>query len=178
MSLRSFLEEDHAGTLEKVNEFQNLLVNLQYEGKAWRGSNLKQIGGLLRFFKKEVGRHMRIEEEVEFPFLKTHLPRLECLIEFLSAEHREFRRNLRALEFLWAQLARNSRASSHPKWMERFTGRAGYVANFLKGHLQEESKILYRVADRLLRSEEKRALVKKIRRWGKGAGWEVLPGEK
>jgi len=51
--------------------------------------------------------------------------------------------------------------------MERFTGRAGYVANLLKGHLQEESKILYRVADRLLRNEEKRALMKKIRRWAK-----------
>lgn len=163
MSLRSFLEEDHAGTLEKTRQFQTLLVNLQYEGKASRGSNLKQIGELLRFFKDEVSRHMRIEERIEFPFFKTHLPRLEFLIELLSAEHREFRRNIHALEFLWAQLARSSRASSHPKWMERFTGRAGYVANLLQGHLQEESKILYRVADRLLRGEEKKALVKKIR---------------
>lgn len=163
MDLKSFLERDHTETLEKAEQFQKLLLNLQYEGKASRGHNLKQIGEMLRFFKEEVGRHMRIEEKVEFPFLETRLPRLEFLIALLTAEHREFQRNIRTLQFLWAKLARNGGRRTHPQWIERFKGRAGYLTSLLQGHLQEESRILYRLGDRLLHPDEKKALVRKIR---------------
>lgn len=161
--LEALLGEDHIETLAKAGHLQKILLHLQYEGKAARGKNLKQIDAVLRFFKHEVNGHMREEEKVIFPYLRRHVPRLEPLLSLLVSEHREFRRKIRILAFLGTRLAGPNLHFDGTRAIEKLKETGNYLVCLLKGHLQEESEILYRVADRELRVNEKERLVKKVR---------------
>lgn len=167
-SLRELLE-DSAETLEKINELQEILVNLRYEGRHQLGKNLRQVEGVLDFFNGELMEHVEFEEEVIFPFIKRHIPKLEPLILLLSSEHEEFKRNLRSFHFWLKEFSRERGPLNHGKLIEKVREAGNYLICLLQIHLEEESEILYRVADQELRSNEKRELQKQICRQ---RGWE------
>lgn len=157
------LGEDTEGTLHKLDELQELLLHLRYEGKHLLGKNLKRGEEVSSFFEGELSRHMALEEEVLFPFLKNHLPRLEPLILLLTSEHEEFKRCLRTFRFWLKELSQNKNPLSQGRILEEVKESGTYLTYLLESHLQEESGILYRVADEELRPGEKRELVRQAK---------------
>lgn len=153
------LEKGHRYTLDKTYQMDEILTNLRYEGKASFGKNLKQADALMHFFNKELTEHVKLEEEVVFPFLERHLPKLESVIHLLKAEHEDFRRNLRSFQFSFGELSREKRIERIEKIKELGT----YLIYLLRNHIQAETESVYKVVDRELHSDEKRELAGKIR---------------
>ncbi len=168
--ITEFLEDHHDETLQKTRHLQDILIHLQYEGKPSFGKNLKQAREVLRFFEHEVSDHMGEEEKILFPFLQAHVPKLEPLISLLCSEHRTFKKNLGCFKFLLAELAKSKSDMNRSKIMEKVKETGNHLTYLLQSHLEEESEILYRAADRELRKDEKRELASKISCCGTGGG--------
>lgn len=83
------LETSHESFLDVLDHFQNLLRGIHFEGKVRLGENLKQMSAVITFFKKDIYRHFKREEEILFPFLKSHIPKLEIATLLLAAEHQD-----------------------------------------------------------------------------------------
>lgn len=156
------LLEDAAETLEKIERLREILTNLRYEGRHRLGKNLRQAEEVLDFFNGELMEHVDLEEGVVFPFIKNHIPKLEPLILLLSSEHEEFKRNLRSFEFWLNELAKGRANLDHGRLIEKARETGNYLTYLLRNHLQEESEILYRVADQELRFSEKKELRRQV----------------
>lgn len=158
-------EKDHDDTLQKTYRLEEILVHLRYEGKVSLGKNLKQAREVLAFFSREVQRHMADEERVLFPFLKAHLPRLEPLVHYLSSEHQDFRRQVARFKLLLSRLSKKKASLNRDKVIGKLKETGIYLVHLLRAHLQGESEILCKVADRELRQDEKKELKRRFQRW-------------
>ena len=149
-------------SLERAERLQEILRNLRYEGKASLGRNLREAEEVRGFFNEELNHYVRFEEEVVFPFLKTHLPRLEPMIWFLQAEHQDFRLNLETFKTRLEELAGSKNEMARLRVLEKIQETGTYLIYLLRNHVRAENEYLYRVADRELRSEEKNRLIRQI----------------
>ena len=161
--LVEILEGDYEETLEKIREFREILVNLRYEGRHRLGKNLREAREALGFFTGKLARHIEVEEKVVFPFLQRYLPKLDPLILLLGSEHEEFKKNLRSFQFWLKEAGGGKNHLDHGRLLEKVRETGNYLTYLLQNHLQEESGILYRVAENELRPGEKRELVKRVR---------------
>ena len=144
------------------------MIHLQYEGKISLGKNLREAGEILRFFKQEIEEHMVEEEKILFPFLKTHLPRLDPLMLYLSSEHQDFRRHVAWFKFFLDKLSKKQRPSDRGEAIQKLKGVGIYLIHLLRAHLQGENEILCKVADRELRQDEKKELKRRLQRESSG----------
>jgi hemerythrin-like domain-containing protein len=114
-----------------------------------RGKNLSEIRQLADYFRKEMAVHMKQEERVLFPFLCTHIPRLQPMVRLLAADHDEFRTGMQSL-------GRNLKTQKAHQISEQGT----YLVCLLSSHMWVESHSLYKAADKELRPEEKKTLIR------------------
>lgn len=165
--LEKLLGEDHEEALRQIREFQAAMTHLQYEGKLALGKNLSRAREVVRFFDGEVRGHMDREEKILFPYLETHLPKLTPLIVLLRSEHRTFQNTLERFRARLEELAKEKSERRRSPILSDLKEAGTYLVYLLQGHHQEESQILYKVADDLLQKEEKQELA---RRFADGKG--------
>lgn len=158
--------DDHSEILRQAVGLVEVLQHLQYEGKASLGKNLREARDIVQYFDHEVMEHMQKEEEILFPFLASHLPKLEPLISLLRSEHADFRNSLRQFAAWLEDLAEAGDGTDRHHLIEKLKEVGSYLMYLLQGHHNEESEILYKVADRELRAEEKNRLAKQLYRTG------------
>ena len=159
--IHRFLEKDHKTTFQKLNQFSEALTKLRYEGNQNFHENLRQIRALLGYFQKEAQHHMRLEERILFPFLEKHIPKLGPVIYMLLAEHEDFRSCLEELKDAFSRL--KSAKAAKVGLVDRISERGTYFVCFSRSHLWIESQSLYRIADKELRRDEKRQLIRRIK---------------
>lgn len=159
-TIYGLLEKDHKTTFQKLNRFHEVLTNLRYEGKMSLGKNLSEANRLVGYFKKELDGHMRDEERILFPFLQTHIPRLEPMVYLLLSEHEDFRHCLERLRKPLRAFQKNE--SIKPGAIDKVCDDGAYLICLLRSHMWVESHGLYKVADKELKPIEKRELIKQI----------------
>lgn len=160
--IAGILENDHTEALEKTRRLQDILTNLRYEGRASLGKNLKQVREALGFLRKEWTRHVDLEEETLFPFLETHLPRLETLLHLLEAEHKDFKKNLKDLQVLLQRIPTEKSFSNHGRIFEKIREQGNYLVYLLRNHIRVETESVYKAVRRDLRPAEKKELKNQI----------------
>ena len=154
------LEKDHKTTFQKLNQFYEVLRKLLYEGKLTLGQNLAETSEFVAYFKKELDGHMRDEEKILFPFLQTHVPRLEPMICLLLSEHEDFRNSIKNLKTALSKFKKHEVVK--PGTLDKICEQGTYLICLLRSHMSVESNSLYRVADKELRLSEKRKLTRQI----------------
>ncbi|MBI4971035.1 MAG: hemerythrin domain-containing protein [Candidatus Omnitrophica bacterium] len=159
------LEKSHDETFQRTDQFRDLLINLRYEGKLSLGKNLKQAEDVLKFFSQEHAGHMQFEEEILFPYLKSHVPKLEPVIYLLHAEHLDFKNNLKNFENLIGELSKERQESDRAVIFEKIRETGAYLIFLLRSHNQSESESVYKVIDRELHDDEKEELAEKIEKF-------------
>ena len=157
-------EEDHRTTFQNLSRFYDVLGNLRHEGKMQWGKNVSEIRGLTAYFKKELNGHMKEEEKTLFPFLRTHIPRLEPMVCLLLSEHEDFRHSLEILSASLNEFFKNG--SLRPGSIDRIYEQGTYLICLLRSHMQVESTSLYKAADEELRPAEKKALIDQMKQNG------------
>ncbi len=159
-SIFGLLEKDHKKTFQNLDLFYEVLRKLRFEGKQNLGKNLKEIRRLVVYFKRELNGHMKKEERTLFPFLQTHIPRLESMVYLLLSEHEDFRNSLGNLKV--ALDGFKSRAAVKPGLIDKICEQGTYLICLLRSHMWVESHSLYKAADKELRLSERRKLIKQI----------------
>ncbi len=154
------LEQKKDIALVKADNFYQALSNLQYEGKVSLGRNLKEIEQSMKFFKSELSEHIKLDEEVLFPFLMTRVPKLDPMLRFLSAEHNELKSKFK----IFLNLFNHVRSSVDPSLMQndlfRLRDEGTYLFCLLRNHFQSENAGVYQVMDRELKQNEKISLLR------------------
>ena len=79
--------------LTKINELFEALNNLRYVGKVGLKRNMRIISRLNDCFRSELLPHFQADEQVVLPYVETHLPKYSPLLSFLTAEHKEIKKN-------------------------------------------------------------------------------------
>src|SRR3989338_4066747 len=91
-------EVSHVEILKKSQQLEDVLTRLRYEGRMSFGRNVKELGALLHFLNEDLKNHVTQEERVLFPYVESHIPKLEPVINLLRSEHQEFKKNLKTFE--------------------------------------------------------------------------------
>lgn len=157
------IEEGHTETLQKTDRLEEVLTNLRYEGKSSLGKNLREARELFDFFNEELIEHIAQEDEILFPFLKIHLPKLESVIGLLQAEHEDFRKKLEGFKFLLGEVKKEDRESERVQLIEKIREQGTYLIYLLRHHIRAETEVIYKVAERELRPDEKEGLARQLR---------------
>ena len=163
-SVFASLEKDHEETFKNLNGFYEALQNLRFEGKQSMGKNMSEVQKLAGYFKGRIKEHMREEERVLFPFLKSHIPRLEPMIFLLLSEHEDFRNSLRDLAHVLTEFKKPGR--NKERLIHGLSEKGTYLIFLLRSHMRVESLSLYRVADKELNRSEKKQLIKQLKTGG------------
>ena len=158
----SFLRESHDDALENADRLHDLVTNLRYEGKFSVGKRLREVRKIIEFFNRELLKHVELEEEVIFPFLEAHIPKLESIINLLHAEHEDFKLNLENFQFQLLALLKAKNDAERAKVIEKVREKGTYLTYLLRSHIHEENASVYQAIEQQLRQNEKKELERKI----------------
>lgn len=162
----SYLKASHDEAVDQIDRLHALITNLRYEGKLSLGKNLKELREVLSFFNRQLRKHMELEEEVIFPFLETHVPKLESLIRLLHLEHEDFETNLENIQFQIQNVLKTSDELERGKIVEKIRERGTYLTYLLRNHIQEENGTVYKALTEELHPNEKKELERLMKRKG------------
>src|SRR3989338_2371076 len=157
------VKKSHEGTVKTADELHTILTNLRYEGKHLLGRNLREIREILEYVDEELDCLIDTEEQVLFPFLRTHMPKLGSVLHLFGSEHEDFRKNLKIIQAQLDKLSREENGSNRAKIIERISETGTYLIYLIRNHIQAESKSIYKIIEHDLHASEKRELTGQLR---------------
>lgn len=156
------LEHLHKKAIQEADRLYQALNNLCYEGKASFGKNLRQIAKAVRFLELEFLKHICGNEEIIFPYLQDHIPRLESMIEFLKAEHAELRQGFKKFNICFKELSHKRNGHQHPAIMGQLKDHGVCLVYLLRNHLRIETESIYNAVNCELKSKERQELTRQM----------------
>ncbi|MBI5150295.1 MAG: hemerythrin domain-containing protein [Candidatus Omnitrophica bacterium] len=159
-NIAGVFQRERSGVLQKLDRLDEAIKNLQYESKRFSRKNMKEIQGVVNYLQNRLFEHVTLDEEVVFPFLERHIPRLEPLLCFLRAERGEFKLSLENFEMLFQKLKDEQNVLRQYKIFEQLKEKGIYVTHLVRHHIQIEMESVYNMVDRQLHEDEKNELVR------------------
>ena len=153
--------------LHQANQFDQLLMNLRFEGKASFGRNLMAVRKATDFFRNEVNEHIAFEESIIFPYLVSHLPKLDFVIHVLQSEHEIFKKNFEDLKLHLSILSDGALSAKRLKALHKLQEVSTCLVYLVRNHIWVESKSVYELAERELRPDEKKNLEGQMKNFSK-----------
>jgi len=148
-------EDAHHTAALLMERFHEAMIHLSLPRRAGELAQWSLIQTLMRAIAKEILPHLEHEELHLYPFLVSHVPKLEAVAKYLIGEHEDFREtfselNLRAKDFktVSGQLERE-------KLILRIQQGGTYLFFLFRNHIRAEREGLFRVVEETLKPEEK-----------------------
>ncbi|PIQ85064.1 MAG: hypothetical protein COV74_10735 [Candidatus Omnitrophica bacterium CG11_big_fil_rev_8_21_14_0_20_45_26] len=142
-------------TLCYLDELEDTLTHLRYEGKPSLGKNLKRTKNIIKSLKKNLNRHLMVEEGIFFPYVVKHIPKLESIIRFLHLEHQDVIKSFDRMSSLLEQIDQHNQPAQNGKIVERAHDQGYYFICLLRHHVEDESNRIFRVIEKELNRKEK-----------------------
>lgn len=159
----SLLEKNRASTIRILNGMSDVLIGFRNETKSSFDRNIQKTKSILRLLRAELLKHYQFEEKILFPFAKSHLPKLEPMIHFLEAEHRNFKENTKQLSDLLNHSAKVKTNGKSGAWIQKINEAGAYFIYLLRHHLEVRCEGIDKVIDHELRGYEKKELVNRFK---------------
>lgn len=160
-SVMALFKKEHQEVLQKLDDLNDSISNLQYEGKMFFGKNTKAIEKSIQFLKKKLFEHIELDEEVIFPYVQIHIPKLDPMMCFLRAERNEFKLSIKNFEFLSKQLREEKNDLRQQRIIDQIKEKGIYAICLMRNHIQIEIESVYKPVDRELHWDEKKELFTK-----------------
>ncbi len=157
------LEKEHQQALEQIDQLDVALVGLQFEGKTSVGRNVKQIRSVLQFFLRRFIKHTEREEQIIFPFLTSHIPRLVSVFPLLCSQHQEFRKSTEDLQLLVSVFSNYKSNLDQTRTTEKIREVGTYLIYLLRHHIEVECQSIYKMINCELRRDEKEELERRLK---------------
>ena len=148
--------------VEKLNQLENAIYNLQYEGKLFSSSHIKKAEEAMRFLKEKFTVHIDLDNRVIFPFLEKHIPRLNSVLLYLKSERREFQEGFKIFEEILAKLKKENDNMIRHGIIERLKDKGIYLICLMRNHIQLEEQSVYKSLELELHKDERNILIEKI----------------
>ena len=148
--------------LEKLEQLEKALYNLQYEGKLFSPSHIKKAEEAVCFLKKKYTDHITLDERIIFPYLEKHIPKVHSVLLYLKAERREFQEGLKIFEKILLELKKDNKNILRHNIIERLKNKGIYLICLMRSHIQLEEQSVYQSIQQQLHKDEKNALIQKI----------------
>lgn len=139
-----FLDKKQDVILQNCNRLMALSKKLCYEGKVFLGVNLKRFRKLWEDINEQLLSHMRGDEDVIFPFLETHIPRLVPFVHMLQEETREIRAGITEINCLLRLVNSARDAKERRVNVAMLAEKVPFVYCLIRSHLEMEGKSLYK----------------------------------
>lgn len=160
-NMPSFFNNEEEKLLAQTEDLHKALTHLRYEGKLLKEPNVKSVQILAYGLDFALERHRHIQEEIVFPFLRTHIPRHEAAISLLKAEHAEIKNHQEKLKQDTLKISRIPSPLQETRLYE-----AGiYLVTLLRHHIGLEKKSIDQSLQNELREDEKEVIRKRIEAW-------------
>lgn len=95
--LVGWIRWDHERLGQAIELLDRCVFHLRFEGKQRTKDNIDRIRDHVNYLHDDMNRRMRYEEEVLFPFLSMHIPRIQPLFDLLRNDHLQFESEFKEL---------------------------------------------------------------------------------
>lgn len=150
---------------KKLDQLQEFLKNLKYEGKLFQRKNTRAIERILGALKDSYAIHKKIDDEIIFPFLDRHLPRINPFLRLITAERSEFYNILGDCEGLLKKLKKSRSQSEQADVLDQLNEKGIYAIVLIRNHIQMEMESVYKAIDKELRPVERDQLVASLKKY-------------
>lgn len=161
-NVAALLKKDRLQIAELLQSASEMLIGLRYEGKLTFGKNIKKIAVILTLLNREFRKHSRFEEKILFPFVKSHLPKLESVVCFLKAEHDSLKRNLDELCLIFKKRKKMFQLNQRGEWVRKLNESGTFMIYSIRHHLDARREGIEEPIENELRSDEKKELGKQL----------------
>jgi len=160
-----FFKETYSPLLQQGQKLEAVLTHLRFEGKPMRGKNLKEACRVVDFFTAALPRQFEFEEQVLYPFLDAHIPKLNPITSILKAEHENFRNTLGRFKYdLWA-CGENDDPIRLEGTIQKVRESGIYLIYLLHDRMRANQQALYETMERELHSDEKKEIIQRFQKW-------------
>ena len=160
--LERYIKSTDTEALRRIDDLEDAWSRIRYEGKLSWISNLNRIDLVLKYFHKEFMSHIKLEEDILFPYIQTHIPRLEYMMYSLCADHNDFRRDINLISAGLDEMRRTRTLQNRSAMVQQMNDTVIYLIHLLRHHIAVESKGIFDVITNELTTKEKRLLEKRI----------------
>ncbi len=157
------LRKEHKAALNLIEQLDAAVVGLQFEGKTSIGRHLKQIRCVIDFFLERFSKHTELEEQIIFPYLASHIPKLGLVLPLLCSQHKELRKSIEDLELLIELFSNNVSKIDQAKTIQKIREIGIYLIYLLRHHIEVEHTSIYKMFDSELRKDEKEQLGRRVK---------------
>lgn len=155
-------QDEKKAVFEKLDQLENALYSLQYEGKIFSSSHINKVEEVVRFLENKYAGHIKLDDGIIFPFLEKHIPRLQPVLLYLKAERREFQEGFKVFEKILSELKKGNRDIIRYNLIARLKDKGIYLISLTRSHIQLEEQSVYESITRELHQDERDALIEKI----------------
>ena len=146
--------------LVKTEELERAWSYLVFEGKSSWVRNLKRLDGIRAYLSTDFIAHMKIEEEIIFPFINAHVPRMKYPILALCSDHDDFRRDIDIFGRQLEKLKATKTSQQRSEIVRLLHDTVIYLIHLLRHHVQIEKEGVFRVVNEELTASEKKELIR------------------
>ncbi|MDO8580868.1 MAG: hypothetical protein Q7S13_05245 [Candidatus Omnitrophota bacterium] len=156
------VDEERSFVLSKLQQLESALTGLQYEGKVFSSNHIKTIGEIVRFLRQKYQEHTRLDENVIFPFLTKHIPKLSPILQFLKMESQDFQSLFETFDKILLELKEKNRILLRNNIIEQLRSKGVYLICLVRSHIQMEEESVYIPIFKELHQDERCSLQKEI----------------
>jgi hemerythrin-like domain-containing protein len=157
------LVECHDQILERLDIFENALLDLEQNGIKALAREQENINRTFDFFYTEVALHTRDEEDGLFPLLEPKLRRRSVPhphfdrtpIQAIENQHRKAEAETQRVEILNSKLRAENDEARRTLLIGEFIKRGRVLIAFYREHIRGENEAIFPLAERLLTDAEK-----------------------
>lgn len=152
------LLDDHEEFLEKLSELEAVLDEMMNTREANDG-NRELLDEAVRFFEDELLPHFRSEDEIVLPPLEAAIGRFGTLVNVVSYEHEEIRREIAKL-----REARGDLETAQNPWpaIQELNRHGIFTIQFLWDHFRKEKGSLFPTARKSLPPDQLTQIVRQL----------------
>lgn len=147
-------EQAHQSASELMEQFNDVLINVSLPRRAGDLTDLKNLQNTITRLEREILPHLETEEQNLYPYLAAHVPKLEAVVKYLTAEHADIRERFLEICNLLDELSGSSGQLNREKIILKLQQTGTYLVFLFRNHLRAEREGLIGVAQETLKIEE------------------------
>ena len=160
MDILGFFNCEEEKLLQQTDRLQEVMNHLRYEGKVFRGKNLKAANRIVEGIAARLEKHRILQEKIIFHFLQVHIPKRESMVRFLFSDHEDIQKNKERLRLSLRKLSRN-----HSPEDGKVQQWGTYLICLLRLHIELERESIHKAIRTELRKDEKKEVEKRVTKW-------------
>lgn len=152
-------DASHQAAVLLMEQFHDTMIQVSLPRRAGELSQWADLTRQLRLISRRILPHLAKEESDLYPFLISHVPKLEAVVKYLIGEHEDFRETFAEIQFLLKAYEAKPSQLDREKLILRIQQSGTYLFFLFRNHVRAEREGLFRVVEETLKPEEKKEVL-------------------